>query len=98
MALTAILITFSTNSNLGEYKMVIISNVTIGGAIIPYRKADNTVKIRHYGFKGHKIVITSVISDNGQEIPYVVLTLSVFIYMLCTEITFLTCHKYILVI
>ena len=79
--------------------MVIILNLAIGGAIIPYRKADDTAKIRHYAFqRGAKVVITSVISDNSQELPYVVLTLSVLIYLLCTTITSLTCHKHILVI
>ena len=34
--------------------MVIISNLAVGGIIIPYGKADNTVEIRHYGFKGCK--------------------------------------------
>ena len=42
--------------------------------------------------KGIRFVSTGVISDNGQELPYVVLTLSVLIYMLQTVITFLTCH------
>ena len=74
--------------------MVIISNMAIGGVIIPYRKADNTVEIRHYGFKGWKVVITSMVSDNGQKLPYVV---SVLIYMLHTTITSSTCCKHILV-
>ena len=69
--------------------MVIISNLAIGGLIILYRKADNTVKIRHYGFKGDKVVITSVVSDNRQKLPWVV---SVLIYMLYTTITSSTCH------
>ena len=34
--------------------MVIISNVTIGGVIMPNREADNIVEIRHHGFKGSK--------------------------------------------
>ena len=34
--------------------MVIISNFDGGGVIILCRKADNTVEITHYGFKGHK--------------------------------------------
>ena len=51
MALTATLITFSTNSNFCEYTTVVISNVTIGSVIIPNREADNTVEIRYYGFK-----------------------------------------------
>ena len=54
IALTATLITFSTNSNFVECTMAIISNVTIGGVLIPNREADNTVEIRYYGFKGCK--------------------------------------------
>ena len=42
--------------------------------------------------KGLKVVIAGVRSDNAQELLYVVLTLSVLIYMLCTIIAFLTCH------
>ena len=76
MALTTTLITFSTTSNLGKYTMVIISNVTKRGAIISNRKADNIVKIRYYGFKGFEVVIVGMISDNSQELLYVVLTLS----------------------
>ena len=74
--------------------MVIISNLSIGGVIIPYRKADNTAKIRHYGFKGHKSCYYSMISDNGQKLLNVV---SVLIYMSQTMITCSTCHKHILV-
>ena len=51
------LIAVSANSNSGKYIMVIISNATIGGIIIPNiisnRKVDSITEIRHYGFKGH---------------------------------------------
>ena len=52
--LTVALIAVSADSNSGEYTMVIISNATIGGVIIPNRKADNTTKIRYCDFKGYK--------------------------------------------
>ena len=42
--------------------------------------------------KGMRVAVAGMISDNGQELPYVLLTLSVLIYMLHTVITFLTCH------
>ena len=37
----------------------------------------NTDTIKHYIFKGVKVVIINVISDSGQKLPYVLPTLSV---------------------
>ena len=96
MALTAALITFSTNSNLGEYTMVIISNITIRGVIIPKQELTTLLKLDTMVLKGVNAVITGMISDNSQELPHVVLILPVLIYMLHTIIilTFHTAYKF----
>ena len=65
---------------------------TIGGVIIPTEKLTTLLKLDTIISKGIKVVITGMISDNSQELRYVVLTLSVLIYMLHTRIIFFTCH------
>ena len=55
-----------------------ILNFAVGSIIILCKKCLATLqKSNTMILKGYKVVITNMISDNGQKLPYVVLKLSI---------------------
>ena len=52
--------------------MVIISDLAIVGVVIPIGKLTTLSKLDTMVSKGIKVVITGMLSDNGQKLPYVV--------------------------